>query len=376
MISTALIGVSGFARIHLQELLEASRRGRLRIAAATVINPEEEPEKCALLREHGARLFNDYEAMLDAAADDIDLVAIPTGIHLHAPMTIRSLRAGCHVLVEKPAAAILEDLEAMRTAARETGRLAAVAFQHIYAEAAQTIKRLILDGSIGRLERIGLIGFWPRTDRYWRRNGWAGRLRLDDGTPVYDAPFHNAFAHFLNLTAFFAGPTFGRSAIPTVAAARAWRVRPIESCDTVTAVGRFGDAGPRFDLHLSHACRKHRSPELALEGTGGRIVWDTGGSGAEITDAAGTRVLDVPLLSRQAMWDAVVDRIQGGDTLVCDLDIAGAQLVFAHRLFDALKTHTWADPESHNHEGDRLLVIPGVEAAFEAAYRSGTLADL
>ena len=47
MLNTAIIGISGWGRIHYEDLLRRRERGDIRICAATVINQAEEAEKCA-----------------------------------------------------------------------------------------------------------------------------------------------------------------------------------------------------------------------------------------------------------------------------------------------------------------------------------------
>lgn len=58
--------------------------------------------------EHGIlRAYDSYEALLESA--EIDLVYVPLANHLHTEWTVRALRAGKHVLVEKPACLSLEE---------------------------------------------------------------------------------------------------------------------------------------------------------------------------------------------------------------------------------------------------------------------------
>src|SRR5690606_22451247 len=106
----ALIGVSGYGRIHLQLAREGRDRGELVIVAAAVINAAEESENVAELFAHGCAIYGDYREMLRRHAGQIDLCLIPTGIHLHARMTVDALRAGANVLVEKPLASSMDDV--------------------------------------------------------------------------------------------------------------------------------------------------------------------------------------------------------------------------------------------------------------------------
>src|SRR5690606_484932 len=62
-----------------------------------------------------AKVCKDYKELLN---EDIDLVSVCTPPYTHAPITVDFLRAGKHVLVEKPMASSLEECDAMNAAAR------------------------------------------------------------------------------------------------------------------------------------------------------------------------------------------------------------------------------------------------------------------
>lgn len=101
MLNTAIIGISGWGRIHYEDLLRRRERGDIRICAATVINQAEEAEKCAFLRSIGCRIFDSHQAMLSEFGGKLDLCFIPTGIDLHAPMAIEARRRGQECVYRK-----------------------------------------------------------------------------------------------------------------------------------------------------------------------------------------------------------------------------------------------------------------------------------
>ncbi len=103
MIRAAIIGVSGYGATIYSDLMREKNNGLLEITAATIINQNEEKAKCDELKAMGCRLYTDYREML--GNEKLDICFIPTGIHLHAPMTVAALEAGVNVVVEKPAAA-------------------------------------------------------------------------------------------------------------------------------------------------------------------------------------------------------------------------------------------------------------------------------
>jgi len=96
--------------------------------------------------------FGTYEAML--ASPDVDVVYNPLPNHLHAEWTIKALRAGKHVLCEKPFALTVEEVDSVQRTAEETGKIVAEAF--MYRHHAQTLKvrEMVDDGVLGKIRLI------------------------------------------------------------------------------------------------------------------------------------------------------------------------------------------------------------------------------
>ncbi|ENN84391.1 putative oxidoreductase protein [Rhizobium freirei PRF 81] len=100
----------------------------------------------------GARIVNGYEALL--ADKDIDAVYIATPHTGHAEWAIKAIRAGKHVLVEKPIALSAFDAEAIYYAAKKAGVFAGEAFMYrVHTQTAKLIE-LIKSGVIGELRII------------------------------------------------------------------------------------------------------------------------------------------------------------------------------------------------------------------------------
>ena len=92
-----------------------------------------------------------YQALIEA--DDVDVVYNPLPMHLHAEWTIAALRAGKHVLCEKPFASNAAEASEMVRVADETGMILGEAFHHWYHPMFQRIIELIRLGTIGRVTR-------------------------------------------------------------------------------------------------------------------------------------------------------------------------------------------------------------------------------
>lgn len=367
MIKTCIIGVSGYGNVHYNLALAAQAEGKVEIVGAAIINQAEEAEKCASLRALGCRVFDDYRTMLGALAGVADFCMIPTGTHLHRPMTVKALEAGMHVLVEKPAAGCVDDVRAMRRAAEKAQRIVAVGYQQMYAPATLATKQLILNSKIGRLSSLKCLAVSPRDHDYYTRNNWAGKLTVD-GIPVNDSPFNNAFAHDLMMMLFMAGSTKRGTAMPVAVEAELYRANAIESADTACIRVDTSEDVPIL-FYGTHACRDKLGPEIHIRGTKGSVVITREcnviepDAGKPVSFAMGGNHT-----ARQAMMASVFDAIQGGSSFVCDLDMAGRQTM----IVDAIREKCAITPVKgeilRSENGPAIPFIPGIEETMRKAF--------
>ena len=150
-------GILGPGRIagRLAPAIATSARGRLAAVASR------DPERAsAFAATHGIpRVHGSYEALL--ADPEIDVVYIAVPNHLHAEWTIRALEAGRHVLCEKPLALSVDEVDAIASASRRTGRIAMEAFMYLHHPQIKRAVELARSGAFGRLELVtGTFSFF------------------------------------------------------------------------------------------------------------------------------------------------------------------------------------------------------------------------
>lgn len=367
----ALIGISGYGRVHLQLARECRERGEIDIVAVTVINPQDEAENIALLRAHGCRIFSDHHEMLRELAGRIDLCLIPTGIAWHARMTIAALEAGANVLVEKPLAGSSADVQAIRAAEKRTGRFVAVGFQDYYEPGSAWLRAELQRGAIGEIRAARFLGLWPRSRAYFTRNDWAGRLFVD-GVPVYDSPLNNAFAHFVMLSLYFVGAETPATPV-TLDGVETFRAHAIESFDTAVITAHTPQ-GVRLWFGTSHACRETVEPEIRLTGTVGEACWryETEAWWRSADGKTERRQLLDAYGARRAMITATLRRLRDPAVPVCTAEMAGqhtALIEAAHRhgtIVDFPPASVqWSGPGG---AATQVPEVPGMAAAMRAAF--------
>lgn len=117
----------------------------------------------------GCEIYTDWQAMLQRP--DIDIVIIATPHNALAELTLAAVNAGKQVLVEKPAARHVTELDAVITAAQQKNVLVRVGFNHRYHRAFRKARELVDAGELGELMFVraryghgGRIGY----DKEWR----------------------------------------------------------------------------------------------------------------------------------------------------------------------------------------------------------------
>lgn len=160
------------------------------LAAACDVEPRRLREAVAMAGKE-LRTYTDYREML--AAERFDVVSVATPNRFHAEQAVAALEAGAHVLLEKPAAVSLKEVERIRKAVQRTGRLLVMGFSHRFHRGNNRMKKLIQDGAIGepymiriRFAHRGPQPGWAKSDWFYNRELAGGGALLDMGIHAID----------------------------------------------------------------------------------------------------------------------------------------------------------------------------------------------
>jgi predicted dehydrogenase len=215
------IGILGAAPIAVRAVIRPARRQpNVEVAAVAARDPARARRYAA--RQRIPSIHRSYAALLEDPAIDAVYIALPNS--LHAEWSIRALRAGKHVLCEKPLAANAREAEQMARVAADSGRVLAEAFHYRYHPLAARLKAILDSGEIGQIQRIetefSVPLIRPRSIQF--RYDLGGGATMDVG------------CYAINLLRFLA------SAEPQVVHAQARLLRP-QVDRLMTAEFRFGD---------------------------------------------------------------------------------------------------------------------------------------
>jgi UDP-N-acetyl-2-amino-2-deoxyglucuronate dehydrogenase len=238
----------------------------------------------ALADAFGARAEPGLDAMVDHG--DLDALIVCTPHPWHADHVISGLRAGLHVLVEKPMALDPGDCRRMIDAAASADVNLGVVSQRRWYEAVRRVKQAIDNRRIGSpaLATLEVLGW--RGDDYYAMDPWRGTRDGEGGGVLV-----NQAAHQLDLLCWFLGP---------VAEADGWTANvnhpSIEVEDTAVAAVRFA-SGAIASVVASNSQRPGLFARIHVHGAEG---WSVGVE----TDAGSIFVAGVtePTIARNDLW--------------------------------------------------------------------------
>lgn len=320
-----LIGIRGYAKVFMDALFENKPNEDFEFTGFIYPRSRKSPIPQELI-DNNIRQYDSLEEFYEN--DTADLVIISSPIQLHVSQTITALENGSNVLCEKPIAATIQDAIKMKEVSERTGRFVAVGFQWSFCEPILSLKRDILSGMYGKPLKCKTIVQWPRTERYYHRNSWAGRIKNDNGDWILDSVANNATAHFLHNMFFLLGDKLSKSAYPAKIKAETYRANEIENYDTF--MGRIDtQSGVEMMFFASHATPENIHPVFEFIFEKGRVEFDFAKDSilrGLIADGK-EKAYGNPFDDEMRKIFTSIRAIRGEEEIPCDIDTASPQLI-------------------------------------------------
>ena len=165
--STIKVGVIGCGYWGPQIIRNLHEMQNVQLTAVA----DTKPERLEFVRRHypEVKVFASHTQLLES---DVEAVVISTPIHTHHMLAMEAIRAGKHILVEKPLAASAIEAVELINLAKSRHRLVMVGHTFLYNPAVLELRRLVGDGELGRIyyvdaARLNLGLFQRRADVIW-----------------------------------------------------------------------------------------------------------------------------------------------------------------------------------------------------------------
>jgi predicted dehydrogenase len=215
----------------------------------------------AFAASRGTAAERDLDALLARRDVDVVCVCVPSG--QHAELGVRAVKAGKHLVVEKPVDVTLEAADRLIGAARDAGVALTVISQHRFDPGLIEARRLIDEGALGRLVLGEASTKWYRSQAYYDSAAWRGTWAMDGGSLL------NQGIHYVDLLRWCMGPVAEVTAVCTTQA------HQIEAEDTSLAIVRF-TSGAVGTIVSSTAAFPGFAARLEITGTEGTLIIEDG----------------------------------------------------------------------------------------------------
>ncbi len=178
-----VIGLGLMGRGHARQVMDGKVPG---CELAAVCDENAEVERVF----PGTPFFRGHKDLLASGA--VDAVLVSTPHYAHTTVGIDALKAGLHVLVEKPISVHKADALSLVAAHRDKKKVFAAMFNQRTDPYYRKIRHLVQSGELGRIQRINwIITDWFRTDAYYASGGWRATWAGEGGGVLLNQCPHN-----------------------------------------------------------------------------------------------------------------------------------------------------------------------------------------
>jgi predicted dehydrogenase len=250
-----IIGMGNIGSYHATYLLE----GKVKRAELKAVS-DAFADKLAHYKQRGLKVFSDGAELIQSG--EVDAVIIATPHYQHTSLGIAALKAGLHVMVEKPISAHKADAERLIAVRRQHPKqVFAAMFQMRTDSRYAKIKKLIAEGQLGQIVRLTwIMTDWFRSEAYYASGGWRATWKGEGGGVLI-----NQCLHQLDILQWLLGmPARVRSFV------QLGRFHNIEVEDNVTAYMEFPNGGA--GTFISTTGEAPGTSRLELAGEMGKVL--------------------------------------------------------------------------------------------------------
>lgn len=183
-IKVALVGYGGAFNMGLHHRNQMEATGRMRVVAVCDVDPERLAKAKEELGDE-IETFPECTQLLKWGKFDLAIIILPHC--LHAPVALKCLKAGKHVITEKPMCITVKEATAMIEAAKASGVMVSVFHNRRWDGDFLTLRQISESGMIGKIFQVEMyMGGWSAPRGWWR-----------DDKPVSGGLFYDWGAHFM-----------------------------------------------------------------------------------------------------------------------------------------------------------------------------------
>ncbi len=263
-----IVGIGRMGSTHAKKLL----KGLDKNATLTAVSDTGADRRDWAAKElKGVAVYDDYNQLL--ADPNVDVVVVSTPHYDHPVIGVAALKAGKHLLIEKPAGVYTKAVrELIAESEKHPSQVFGIMLNQRTNPLYRAARTIIENGELGELKRVNwIITNWYRPQAYYDLGGWRGTWAGEGGGVLM-----NQAPHQLDLFQWLGGMPVSIRANCVVGVGRKINVE-----NDVTIIARYANGASGVFVSSTHDAPG--SNRLEIDGTGGRLVIEQNGLTEKMT---------------------------------------------------------------------------------------------
>lgn len=153
---------------------------------------DNKPKSKLNLSDFQVPFFNHLDDLIESD-NKFDVLSIASPNGLHEEHALAGIKAGKHIIVEKPMSLTKAGCEKIIFEALHHNKMVFCIMQNRYSPPSVWLKEIVQNGILGKIFMVQINCYWNRDARYYTRENWHGTKNLDGGT------LFTQFSHFIDI---------------------------------------------------------------------------------------------------------------------------------------------------------------------------------
>jgi len=268
----AVVGIGNYAENYIKIMQKLEKEKIANLFCVVVRDRDKYPTAVNTLDDEGVVIYPSYDKMLSYGKQRVDIVALPIASKDHFEYTKMALENGYDVIVERPVAITIQEVDQLLETQKQTERYCIVGNEFLYSSSINLLCNEISSGRLGKIKMIRAICGWPCNEAYFKRNNWAGHLITDQKWNL-DGPATNHGASVLINALHLVLTTCDKTAQIEAVQAELYRAYQISSYDTVCMRIHLTNGSQVFFV-ASYAIDKPIDAAMQIECENALVNWN------------------------------------------------------------------------------------------------------
>ncbi|MBN2090685.1 Gfo/Idh/MocA family oxidoreductase [candidate division KSB1 bacterium] len=370
----AIVGINNYAQKYIKIIEKLRKEGFANLFCVVVRDRDKNPKVVRELDDRGIVVYSSLDKMLSYCQTKVDIVALPVASKDHAELAGVCLEAGYDVILERPAAITIQDVNRLLEIQKKTDRYCIVSNEFLYSSSINLICNEIGSGRLGKIKRIRTLCASPMGTDFFSRNNWAGKLYTNNQWNL-DGPATNYCAEVLQNALFLIESVCGRQVTIKSVEGELYRSNEISSYDTASIRVIMDDESEIF-FAASYAVDAVIEPAMHIDCENGTVDWNYDNEKTIIRYADGRKKIfrerDIEQRFEIVFRDAITVTTTRARKPNSTLETAASHVLVLNLAFESAEEIVTIPPE-YLQKTKNNIIIQNNQEIFKKAYTEAKL---